>query len=75
MPELRTDTKGLKKLMIDADLNQTQLAVKAGISIPAVASIINGSTKPNLKTIQKLAFALGRPTNEVCEYFTKEGDE
>lgn len=72
MPELRTDTKELRKLMIDADLNQAELAKKSGISIPTLSAIMSGTSKPNLNTIQKLAWALGKPINEVCQLFINE---
>ena len=49
----------LKEEMIRNNVNQTQLADKAGVTIVSMSRYVNGSRTPRAITLQKMALALG----------------
>ena len=63
---MRLDRKKLVCAKIDANMNTTQLAEKAGVSRPTTCSIKNGKSY-NYDTADKLAKALGVDVEELIE--------
>ncbi|MCL4425540.1 MAG: helix-turn-helix domain-containing protein [Firmicutes bacterium] len=51
--------KKLKQLRESMDLSQAELAQRAGLSGGLIGQIESGKTRPSLKTVQRLADALG----------------
>lgn len=50
--------ENLKKLIINNDLNNNQLAIKIGVSRSLITQYLNGSRVPSLETIEKLTETL-----------------
>ena len=66
--------KRLRRARLLRDINQQDLAKKAGLTIPYMSQIENGHVDPRWSVVLKLAKVLGVST----EYFTgkeKEHDE
>lgn len=51
--ELRTERK-------DADLSQSELADRVGISQPALSQIESGNNDPTLSTVRKIALEINK---------------
>ena len=49
----------LKEIMIDYDLNQTQLANKIGVKQSQVSEWLNGKSKPGYDNLKEICLALG----------------
>lgn len=63
---MRIDPKKLVVAMLDRDLNQKELAEKAGISRVTVNSVKQGKTCSE-HTAESIAKALGTPLEELKE--------
>lgn len=55
----------LRKLRTEADLNQAELADRAGITQSAVSQIEKGERAPSFDVLRRLAAALGVSTAEL----------
>jgi len=55
----------LRRLRTEAELNQAELADKAGISQSAVSQIEKGERAPSFDVLRRLATALGLSTAEL----------
>lgn len=55
--------KKLKIALVEAGLNQTELAEKMGVKKQSVSNWFTGYSNPKLSTIQKIAKATGKPLN------------
>ena len=55
--------KGLKLARAIADLNQKDLALKAGLDPSHISLIEKGTRKPSLEALEKLSQALGIPSD------------
>ncbi|MPZ89335.1 MAG: helix-turn-helix domain-containing protein [Nitriliruptorales bacterium] len=55
------------RLRVDAGLTQQELADRMGTSRPAVARLEGGAGNPTLRTLQRLAAAVGRRIRLVVE--------
>lgn len=56
----------LKKARLDAYLNQTALAKKAGVERATISELENGIRKANALTLSKLAGALNIPIEDLA---------
>lgn len=59
------------KLRTEADLSQTQLAEKLGVSDKAVSKWENGKAKPQVDMLKKLAIVLGVQVEEILDMPTE----
>lgn len=50
----------IKKLMKEKDWNQNDLAENSGVSITQINRLVNGVGYPSLRTLERVAKALGR---------------
>lgn len=51
--------KAIKIAMINADINQKELAVLSAVSETTISHTISGKTSPNVRTLAKLAKGCG----------------
>lgn len=65
-------TKTLKKLRIENELTQRELAQKAGVSQAHIAKIENGKVDPRLSTINKLLSVLEESGEKCKDIMTKD---
>ena len=63
---MKLDNRELRHLVIDLDIDQTQLAEKSGLSRGAINNIFCGRAC-SASTAQKIAEALGVPLEELIE--------
>ena len=66
--------KKLWKLLIDKDLNKTQLKEKAGISTNAVAKL-GKNESVSLSTLEKICFSLNCRIEDIVEFVSKENSQ
>jgi len=59
--------ENLKKIRIEKNITQTELAKKLGSDKSFVSTIENGKTNPTLSTISSLAQALGVSIDELLK--------
>lgn len=59
-PSLVSFGKTIRKLRIDNEISQIELARRAGLSSPYVGILERGERSPSLVTVVKLAKALGQ---------------
>ena len=59
--------KRLRFIMVERDLNQDGLAEACGIQRPTVNKYISGKINPTLRTLLKMADALGMTVSELLE--------
>lgn len=59
--------ENLKKIRIEKNITQTDLAEKLGVDKSFISNIENGKNNPTLSTITNLAQALGVSTNELLK--------
>lgn len=63
----------IKKLIKKKDMTQEELARKADIPYATLLKILNGTVEnPTVKTMQKLAMALGVSVDELLTKLTNE---
>ncbi len=55
----------LKHLMVARNINQAQLADKIGVGQPAISNMLNRQCRPQRRTIERLAAALGVQPSEL----------
>jgi lambda repressor-like predicted transcriptional regulator len=55
----------LRNLMDQKEITQTELAEKAGVGQPAISNILNRTCRPQRRTVEKLANALGVPSGQL----------
>ena len=56
----------LQRLRIQREWDRTELARKAGVSLPYVSQLLSGSrTNPGIRVLRKLATALGTTVAEL----------
>jgi lambda repressor-like predicted transcriptional regulator len=61
----KTFAERLKTLMVAQGITQSQLAEKVGIGQPAISMFLNRQCRPQQKTVQKFASALGVDPQEL----------
>lgn len=66
-----TSEFSLAKLRLQAGLSQAQLAKLVDSQQPAIARLEKGDIDPGVSTIEKLAEALGVPSETVFKAFTR----
>ena len=59
--------KNIKRLLIENDLNQAELAKKTGLSEATISRYINGSRLPAARVTSKLTKALNCSYNDLFE--------
>ena len=59
--------KNLKRLMIENDLNQAELARKTRLSEATISRYMNGSRLPSSRVLPKLTKALNCTSNDLFE--------
>lgn len=59
--------KKLKEFREKLGLSQSELAIRAGISQPSIGAIEAGKKSPTIRTLEKLAFALGISITELLD--------
>ena len=64
--------KRLKKIRIDANLTQEQLAEKIQVSPDFISLIERGERSPSLETIAKIASALNKDISELFRFDDEE---
>lgn len=57
--------KNAKRLRLDREMTQIQVAKKSGISVPTYSKIESGGASPRLDTLYKVASALGAGIHEL----------
>ena len=68
--ERKTDTKALKKYMVDADCGTiTKLAQASGLSNNTISHILSGKTQPSAEVMCKLIDTLKIPTSKAGQIF------
>ena len=60
-----TFAERLRTAMADRGLTQAELAAKVGIGQPAISMMLNRTCRPQRKTVQKIAAALGIGTEDL----------
>lgn len=63
------NTKEINKLMVDRNINQTQLAAAVGCAQSTLSQKISGSRSMDLATAEKIQAALDIPDEKFCFYF------
>jgi len=63
--EERTFSERVKSLLASKGITQAELADKAGIGQPAVSNIINRRCRPQRRTVERFAVALGVAPEEL----------
>lgn len=66
--------QAIKKLRMEHNMTQTQLAERCGMSTTAVCSLETGRTYPPKGTIEKLCEVFGIPTSYLLIATLEEGD-
>lgn len=65
----------LQRLRIQREWDRTELARKAGVSLPYVSQLLSGTrTNPGMKVLRKLAKALGTTVAELQREPDNEDD-
>lgn len=68
--EYKTDTKSLKKLMVDKEIPTIlQLSSESGINRNTLSDILNGDIQPSAIAMKKLVSALDIPSEEAGRIF------
>jgi len=57
--------RSIRIALAERDLNQKQLSELSGVSMVTISQTISGQTKPTMRTIEKLASALGMTSAEL----------
>ena len=56
----------IRTLMQKNNLTQTELAIRSGCGIGDISTYVNNQVMPRIKTLQRLADALGVTVDELC---------
>ena len=56
----------LSKIIAEKGITQIQLAEDSGVTQPAISSYLSGDREPTLRSIAKMADALGVGLSEIC---------
>lgn len=67
MEDTKIFAKNLKRLMLENNLNQTELAKKIGLSEAAISRYLNGTRFPSTKVVAKLMEAFNCKTSDLFE--------
>lgn len=65
-------SKNIRRLMIKNDLNQAELARKAGLTEVTISRYVNASRLPSTRVINKLTNALNCTYNDLFKYEEEE---
>lgn len=66
----RTDTKAIKKIMVDRNIESvTELSKKSGIGRNTLAKVLNGQAQPSSDTMEKLVYTLKIPPEKAGKIF------
>ncbi len=66
--EEATFAKRLKETMSKRDLTQQKLAELVGVGQPAISNMLNRECRPQQRTVEKIAEALGVPVAELWPF-------
>lgn len=67
MKETAIVSKNIKRLMILNDLNQAELAKRAGLSEATISRYVNGTRLPSSRVLGRLTKALNCTSNDLFE--------
>ena len=57
--------KNAKRLRLEREMTQAQVAKKSGVSVPTYSKIETGTSSPRVDTLYKIASALGAGIHEL----------